>query len=104
MRGFFASAGGMIHPGAQGGEVHVTLKNKGHYKNWDLEACAEGSNLYLLRVQAFDAALFPGYRHATTEATAQKVTMGKSEAKTYVFVRIDNFDEGAAAAAAGGDV
>lgn len=78
---FFESARGRL---TRGGEAHVTLKTRPPYSNWLVEEQAKSAGFVLKQRRKFDARLFPGYRHRTTDPQAKKF-----EAElcvTYVFV------------------
>jgi hypothetical protein len=66
---FFESARGRLLPR---GEAHVTLKTRPPYSNWMVEEQAKAAGLVLKERRKFDARLFPGYRHRTTDPQAKK--------------------------------
>eukprot|EP00752_Nemacystus_decipiens_P014195 g12624.t1 len=96
IRDFFASTKGLVKCAPQGGEVHVTLKDKPPYSGWNVKAMAKESQLVLVRTLAFDPSVFPGYRHSTTDPQAKE--FDAVGARTNVFCRArspldDNVDE-----------
>lgn len=80
---------------AAGGTVNVTLKLRPPYTNWAIEEQAAAAGLVRRALLRFDAAAFPGYKHATTDPEA--VPFDPSYCKTYVFAR--PFDKVPSAAA-----
>lgn len=54
------------------GEAHVTLKTRPPYSNWLVEDQAKAAGFVLKERRKFDARLFPGYRHRTTDPQAKK--------------------------------
>ncbi|CAM9927215.1 unnamed protein product [Pylaiella littoralis] len=85
IRDFFASTKGLVKSASQGGEVHVTLKDKPPYSGWNVKAMAKESELILVRCLTFDPSVFPGYRHSTTDPQAKEFDAGG--ARTNVFCR-----------------
>eukprot|EP00013_Stygamoeba_regulata_P014096 CAMPEP_0177675032 /NCGR_PEP_ID=MMETSP0447-20121125/26943_1 /TAXON_ID=0 /ORGANISM="Stygamoeba regulata, Strain BSH-02190019" /LENGTH=252 /DNA_ID=CAMNT_0019183309 /DNA_START=194 /DNA_END=949 /DNA_ORIENTATION=+ len=67
LRNFFASAKPWLK---QGGEIHVTLKERLPYTGWNVEEQATLNDLQLKVKLDFDPDEFPGYHHHTTDPTA----------------------------------
>ena len=66
------------------GEVHVTLKTKPPYSNWNLEEQARSSGFVLKERTAFRLRQFPGYYHRTTDPLAK--VFEPESCKTFKFV------------------
>eukprot|EP00467_Chlorarachnion_reptans_P008990 CAMPEP_0114501880 /NCGR_PEP_ID=MMETSP0109-20121206/8743_1 /TAXON_ID=29199 /ORGANISM="Chlorarachnion reptans, Strain CCCM449" /LENGTH=444 /DNA_ID=CAMNT_0001679657 /DNA_START=100 /DNA_END=1434 /DNA_ORIENTATION=+ len=81
LRNFFKSAKNVLLPD---GQIHVTLRDKPPYSNWKLgeQASVEGFKLQASRL--FNEKMFPGYRHRTTLADAEK--FDSRFCKTRIFV------------------
>jgi len=56
-----------------GGQIHVTLKDRPPYSNWELEESAVEQGLCLIAKLPFKFSDFPGYKHVTTLAGAEEV-------------------------------
>lgn len=69
LRDFFESARARL---LRGGEAHVTLKTRPPYSNWLVEDQAKAAGFVLKERRRFDAKLFPGYKHRTTDPQAKK--------------------------------
>ncbi|OQR99416.1 hypothetical protein THRCLA_06527 [Thraustotheca clavata] len=66
------------------GEVHISLKNKPPYSNWNVEDQAKASGFVLKERRPFRSKLFPGYNHRTTDPDAKKFEA--DQCTTYVFI------------------
>ncbi|RQM09828.1 hypothetical protein B5M09_004021 [Aphanomyces astaci] len=53
------------------GEVHITLKTKPPYSNWNVEDQAKASGFVMKERRPFRIDIFPGYHHRTTDPTAK---------------------------------
>ncbi|RHY27843.1 hypothetical protein DYB32_006492 [Aphanomyces invadans] len=78
---FFESARGKL---ALKGEVHITLKTKPPYSNWNVEDQAKANGFVLKERRPFRIDIFPGYHHRTTDPTAK--TFEPAQCITYVYV------------------
>ena len=67
-----------------GGQIHLTLKTRPPYNNWQVEKQAELAGLTLAGERPFDPKLFPGYQHQTTDPQAKHFDVKSS--RTYIFV------------------
>lgn len=68
LRDFFSSATRVLSPG---GEIHVTLRDRPPYSNWQVELQASAAGLTVASNRMFDPSQFPGYAHRTTLADAE---------------------------------
>ncbi|KAF0697923.1 Aste57867_11420 [Aphanomyces stellatus] len=66
------------------GEVHITLKTKPPYSNWNVEDQAKESGFVMKERRPFRIDAFPGYHHRTTDPQAK--TFEPDQCITYVFV------------------
>lgn len=66
------------------GEVHVALKTRPPYSNWNIEEQAQKAGLVLKARTAFQCHYFPGYNHRTTDPDAKKFE--PQHCKCYSFV------------------
>ncbi|OQR96639.1 hypothetical protein ACHHYP_14450 [Achlya hypogyna] len=66
------------------GEVHITLKTKPPYSNWNVEEQARAHGFVLKERRPFRIQLFPGYHHRTTDPDAKKFE--PDQCITYVFI------------------
>lgn len=81
LRDFFESARNRL---TANGEAHVTLKTRPPYSNWFIEDQAKTAGFVTKERRKFEMALFPGYRHRTTDPQAKKFE--PHLCVTYVFV------------------
>uniref|UniRef100_K3WQG5 25S rRNA (uridine-N(3))-methyltransferase BMT5-like domain-containing protein n=1 Tax=Globisporangium ultimum (strain ATCC 200006 / CBS 805.95 / DAOM BR144) TaxID=431595 RepID=K3WQG5_GLOUD len=81
LRDFFESARPKLF---KTGEVHVTLKTKPPYSNWNIEEQAKAADFVLKERRKFNIRLFPGYNHRTTDPLAKKFE--PDLCVTYVFI------------------
>ncbi len=81
LRDFFQSARAYLSP--PHGEVHVTLKTRPPYSNWDVEQQAATANFALTGRYPFNFSAFPGYRHITTDPHANR--FDADFVRTFVF-------------------
>nr|CCA15733.1 conserved hypothetical protein [Albugo laibachii Nc14] len=81
LRDFFQSARTILTPL---GEVHITLKNRPPYSNWQIEKFARDSHYLLKARQKFDSRLYPGYQHRTTDPLAK--FFETELCTTYIFI------------------
>jgi hypothetical protein len=80
LRDFFASAKHFLAPL---GEIHVALKIKPPYSNWEIEKQAEESGMFFRQRLPFYLDHYPGYYHRTTDPNAVKFEA--DYARTFVF-------------------
>lgn len=66
------------------GQIHVTLKTRPPYSNWNMEQLATEAGLVLKHICAFRPNKFPGYRHRTTDPQAK--VFDPNHCKSYVFI------------------
>lgn len=68
VRDFFHSARPVLTPM---GEIHMALKDRPPYSNWNIEEYARHHHYLLKARQKFDPQHYPGYRHRTTDPLAK---------------------------------
>ena len=64
--------------------VHVTLKTKPPYSNWQVEDRAKESDMLCKDILPFPHREFPGYEHQTTDPQAK--VFEPQFSRTYIFV------------------
>ena len=65
---FFTSARDLV---VKRGEIHVSLKTRPPYSNWEIESQATAADLVIKDRAPFDMRHFPGYKHQTTDPDAK---------------------------------
>lgn len=78
---FFLSARNIL---VKAGEVHITLKNRPPYSNWNVEDQAKAAGFVLKERRKFNCNMFPGYHHRTTDPQAK--AFDADLCVTYTFV------------------
>ncbi|XP_074303456.1 uncharacterized protein At4g26485-like [Silene latifolia] len=83
VQGFFHNASGMLRPY---GEIHVSHKTAGPFRDWNLEELANHNSLMLIECVPFRIADYPGYNNKRGDGKRSDDPFPLGECSTFKFI------------------